>query len=90
MAAATHRVSIKCIRARTYVSVYDIQQRNPGPSGNDDLDASELFAGQVEDKDKDDYEEPHGVEIIDDQVGFSFLSPQKRQLTPMNFRFLSR
>jgi hypothetical protein len=58
-------------------SVYEfLQKQNPGPSGNDDLDASELRAAQVE----DDEAEVEGsesyiddVDITDDHVGFFFV-----------------
>lgn len=46
-------------------SVYDFRQkRNPGPcgpSGNDDLDASELFAAQAEAKAEDEDEDEPGA-----------------------------
>ena len=61
---------------------YNSWQRNPGPPGNDGLDASGLLAAQVEDEDEgediDEDEEPHDEDInhiidnqniIDNQVG---------------------
>ena len=58
-------------------SVYELlQKQNPGPSGNDDLDASELRGTQVE----DDEVEVEGsesyiddVDITDNHVGFFFV-----------------
>ena len=71
MAAASHKVNINYIILRASGFFHDFwQKRNPGPSGNDDLDASGLLAAQIEDKDKDEDEEPHDENIIDDQVGF--------------------
>ena len=62
------------IMPRTSGSVYDFwDKRNPGPSGEDDLNASELLAAQVEDSEEEDGdEEPNDVDILilDDQVGF--------------------
>ena len=57
-------------------SVYELlQKQNPGPSGNDDLDASELRGTQVED-DEVEVESSESyiddVDITDDQVGFFF------------------
>lgn len=52
------------------------QKRNPGPSDNDDLDITELFT-QAEDEDKGEDEEPHGIEIIDDEVSLLNSSHHK-------------
>jgi hypothetical protein len=66
------RYILNTFMPRTSGSVYDVQQKqNPGPSGpsgNDDLDTSELFEDEVEAINED--EEPHDVDKIDDQVGF--------------------
>ena len=71
MAAASHKVYFITFMSRTFAPIYDVQQKqNPGPSRNNDLDASELFPAQVDDKDKDDNEEPHHVDVVDNQVGF--------------------
>jgi hypothetical protein len=47
------------------------QTRNPrpGPSGDDDLDASGLLAAQIEDENDND-EPHHDLDMIDNQVGF--------------------
>ena len=77
MAAASHKVYFITFMSHTFAPIYDVQQKqNPGPSGNNDLDARELFPAQVDDKDKDDNEEPHHVDVVDNQVGF-YLSYQK-------------
>jgi hypothetical protein len=81
--------------SRTSGLVYDFREkRNPGPSasgpsGNDDLDASEIFATQVEDNDEaiDEAAGEDDLEIIDDQVGF--LTHHKATMltisTPLDF-----
>ena len=57
-------------------SVYELlQKQNPVPSGNDDLDASELRGTQVEDNEVEvegSKSYVNDVDITDDQIGFFF------------------